>query len=257
VKIKKLRNFVINSIYRINDTLTRNLKCDKELESAVRTNGFFVVNDFIKPENCEMFKGLIEKNVHEEFCWRDEFDSDIRIFGIENIEDEFENLFGTNELRTIFKKYISAARKYETIMAAKMTFNEKNIGSGGGWHRDTVNRRQLKFILYLSDVDDKNGCFQYVKGSHLGRLKRLSAEILNDEEPLQRYSEEQVRKIARSLDLQICDLTGTKGCLIIADTSGLHRGKPMKRGVRYALTNYMSERPFGKSVADLIVRKEK
>ena len=42
-------------------------------------------------------------------------------------------------------------------MANKLIYKKGNLGSGGGWHRDTFFKKQLKFIIYLSDVGEKNG----------------------------------------------------------------------------------------------------
>ena len=38
-------------------------------------------------------------------------------------------------------------------MAAKIVFNDRNKGSGGGWHRDSINP-SVKAMLYLNDVDE-------------------------------------------------------------------------------------------------------
>jgi hypothetical protein len=226
-----------------------------ELEKELRLNGIFTINEFINHSKCDELINLIDKHSSEDYCWRDKYNSDVRIFGIENIENNFKNIFNKMNLYNIFKKYISINKIYESVMAAKMIFNEKNIGSGGGWHRDTSNRRQLKFILYLSDVSENNGCFQYIEKSHLLNSKFSSAKILKNNFISQRYSNNEANLISNKLKLNIKSVYGLKGTLIVADTSGLHRGKPMNSGIRYALTNYMSEAPFGASISDLIVQK--
>ena len=47
-----------------------------------------------------------------------------------------------------------------------MEFVENNVGSGGGWHRDNTILKYPKAMIYLSDVNDSNGCFEYIKGTH-------------------------------------------------------------------------------------------
>ena len=250
-----IKAIIINIIYKINDLKSRNLIFNNELEKELRLNGFCTINEFINHRKCDELISLIDKHASEDYCWRDKYNSDIRIFGIENIENDFKNIFKKMNLYNVFKKYISINKIYETVMAAKMTFNEKNIGSGGGWHRDTSNRRQLKFILYLSEVSEDNGCFQYIEKSHLLNSKFSSAKILKNNFISQRYSNNEANLISNKLKLKIKSITGSKGSFIVVDTSGLHRGKPMNSGVRYALTNYMSEAPFGTSITDLIVSK--
>ena len=46
-------------------------------------------------------------------------------------------------------------------MAAKINFKHGNLGSGGNWHRDSVNP-SLKSMVYLVDVDQKNGAFEII-----------------------------------------------------------------------------------------------
>jgi hypothetical protein len=249
-----LKVYFKSIFYKINDLLAFSIKFDSDLEKELRTNGYFVINDYLTSKECDEYIQKIDKHVEEDYCWRDKYDSDIRMFGIENIESEFNNIFNKKSIDSIYKKYISRNSLYQTKMAAKMIYSEKNIGSGGGWHRDTVNIRQLKFILYLSDVSDKNGCFQFISKSHSIKNKFETAKCLNSKNLLQRYSTSDVDFLIDKLKLEVKNLVGKKGTLIVVDTSGLHRGKPMSSGSRYAVTNYMSEKPFGKSIADLLIQ---
>lgn len=251
--LEVFKTLIKSIFYEINDFLTRSISFQSELEFKLRKNGFFTIDNFLSDEECASLIKIIDKNVNKDFCWRDKYDSDIRIFGIENIAPPFKKMFYKHDLYNIYKKYISRNTLYETKMAAKMTFSKKNLGSGGGWHRDTVNVRQMKFILYLSDVTEDNGCFQYIPGSHKNNNKFESAKILRSSIIPQRYSVEDVDLIVKKLNLKVNSITGKKGTLLVVDTSGLHRGKPMNSGIRYAVTNYMYDQPIGKSVSDLIV----
>ena len=53
-----------------------------------------------------------------------------------------------------------------------------------------------------------------------------------------RFNEEEVRKMEEYSNENIQTLTGKAGTLILVDTRGIHRGKPIEEGERYALTNY-------------------
>lgn len=250
--LKTWKFYVKELLFKWNDIRSLSLSHNTQLEEELRKNGYYIINNFMSVDECEYYKNLIDLNQDNSFVWRDQFDSDVRIFGIENIEPTFCNIFDRKQLVNIYKKYISKKSLYQTLMAARMRYSNQNIGSGGGWHRDTVNQRQLKFILYLSDVNGDNGCFQYVSQSHRLEMKLKAGAILHGDYLKQRYSSEEVNKIAERLGLSVVDFHGPKGTLIVVDTSGLHRGKPMKNGIRYAVTSYMSEVPFGPSVSNLI-----
>ncbi len=87
------------------------------------------------------------------------------------------------------------------------------------WHRDPEEEHVVKTFLYLADVDEDGGPFEYVKGSapgnrygdvfpFSGKVKNpsdddLFAEVPNDEHVL---------------------MTAPAGTMIFCDTSGFHRG---------------------------------
>ena len=56
------------------------------------------------------------------------------------------------------------------VMANKVIYKDYNLGSGQGWHKDNI-ARQLKFMIYLNDVDSENGPFQYLLKSQKIRKK--------------------------------------------------------------------------------------
>jgi ectoine hydroxylase-related dioxygenase (phytanoyl-CoA dioxygenase family) len=93
-------------------------------------------------------------------------------------------------------------------------------------------------MIYLNDVDNNNGPFQYLVGSH--RLKNIIK--LNYKYDI-KYSTKEfantlIDKIVASKDLEIKTCFCKKGDVIIFDGTGIHRGKPLKEGSRYAITNY-------------------
>ena len=253
MKLKILKFYLKELIFKMNDLMSSKIVFNRNLEKQLRRNGYFVIKDFINEEQCDNYRRLIDRHLDNTQAWRDEYGSDVRIFGIENLEDSFKEIFNRNHLGNIYKKYVSKNSLYQTLMAAKMSFSPYNLGSGGGWHRDTVNQRQLKFILYLSDVDHNNGGFQYVDQSHLINMKIRAGRVLGGAYLKQRYTTEDVSTVVDVLGLRVVDFKEPMGTLIVADTSGLHRGMPMENGIRYAVTSYMSEVPFGPSISDLIV----
>jgi Phytanoyl-CoA dioxygenase (PhyH) len=88
------------------------------------------------------------------------------------------------------------------------------------WHRDFNDRRLVKAFLYLVDVDEGNGPFQYVPGSapsgphgDAWPWRPLGENYPPEDELEQRIAAEGARAF-----------TGPKGTLLFCNTAGFHRG---------------------------------
>lgn len=121
------------------------------------------------------------------------------------------------------------------------------VGLGRGWHVDTWSHSLKAFVL-LSDVEEENGPFQHVSGSHrLGfsldslLYLRMSWPVLPPD-PLDQshlyLDEDQSRAIDGRKD--IVAGTGGAGTLYLSDTRAFHRAKPVLSGVRRVLWNYLA-----------------
>jgi Phytanoyl-CoA dioxygenase (PhyH) len=104
------------------------------------------------------------------------------------------------------------------------------------WHRDFTDRHLVKVFIYLSDVDDRNGPFQYVRESAAGRYSRLwpwrPLGLMYP--PVEQFA----RKVPASA---IATVTGRAGTVIFCDTSGFHRGGfATDRSRMVAVFNYAS-----------------
>lgn len=87
------------------------------------------------------------------------------------------------------------------------------------FHSDSQAARNIKFFLYLHDVDEDAGPFCYVEGSH----RRLPRAIRTTPFLTDRFVEDHYGADA------IVPLTARAGSLVVANTVGLHRaGKPHK-----------------------------
>ena len=87
------------------------------------------------------------------------------------------------------------------------------------WHRDFNDRHLLKAFLYLVDVDEDSGPFEYVPRSapgneldHFWPWRPLGENYPPDDEFAAKLAEKAV------------SFTGPKGTLIFCNTSGFHRG---------------------------------
>jgi phytanoyl-CoA dioxygenase PhyH len=87
------------------------------------------------------------------------------------------------------------------------------------WHRDPEEEHVVKVFLYLSDVTDEAGPFEYVKGSpsggrwgHLWPWGEAKAKPTDEEMAAAAPAEDRV------------SLTGPAATMIFCDTGGFHRG---------------------------------
>jgi hypothetical protein len=87
------------------------------------------------------------------------------------------------------------------------------------WHRDFNDRHLLKAFLYLVDVDEQTGPFEYVpRSAPGGELDKLWPW-----RPLgENYPPED--ELAQRIDGRAVTFTAPKGTLIFCNTSGFHRG---------------------------------
>ena len=88
------------------------------------------------------------------------------------------------------------------------------------WHRDFNDRKLVKVFLYLVDVDEETGPFQYAAGSAPGGRyadawpwRPLGENYPPEDELEQRIPADAVRTF-----------TGPKGTLLFCNTAGFHRG---------------------------------
>ena len=140
------------------------------------------------------------------------------------------------------------------LMANRVCFKKNNKGSGGGWHRDSLNRRQLKFMIYLNDVESNNGPFEYVLKTHTAMNKFATNHFLTKKT---RYTDSEMEDYKQKFPSKL--YTAKKGTCIIFDSSGLHRGTPLREtgGVRYAITKYMYDSKIPNHVEELILKNDK
>jgi len=94
------------------------------------------------------------------------------------------------------------------------------------FHCDKNAHRFLKFFFYLNDVDVDGGPFTYVEGSNKLKFEGWSDKYRwSHEEIVARYGEERIKY-----------LTGRVGDVVIANTTGFHRGAKPTRHERLMYT---------------------
>jgi hypothetical protein len=102
------------------------------------------------------------------------------------------------------------------------------------WHRDPEEDHVVKVFVYLSDVDEDSGPFEYVQGSPTGN--RYGAFRPWEGKGSGHPDDDEIKAATAPEDR--LTLTGRRGTIIFCDTSGFHRGgfARTKPRVMYAST---------------------
>ena len=227
-----------------------------DLEKTLKTlnsDGYAVLENYFDEDFCNRSILSIEKKI-------DSIDSnienslgaggDIRLFKFENISKE-ATLFSKNKLLLkIAEDYTKKKLSTHFVLAGKLEHsNDIKANSGGGWHRDS-DGIQFKAMVYLNDVNSKNGPFLFVTNSKTKDAKRERIRKFNSflfyvkrfikyqkiRDP--RYSDNSISNFFRKRKYQPIEIVASKGSVVLFDGSFIHRGKEIQSGLRYSLTNY-------------------
>jgi len=219
------------------------LKKYTENFNELKENVVTIINNYIYEIQTEEVRNIIDSalNNFKEFIRTTEYNKDSRIYGLEKISRITNDFLNDDCLINLIKKYENYNNIIEkTTLAAHIVYKIGALGSGGDWHRDRTfyKYRYTKAMIYLNDVNDNNGPFQYLIGSHkLKNIIKLNYKY-NIKYSTKEFTNDLIDKIVISKDSKIKTCTCKKGEVIIFDGTGIHRGKPLKEGHRYAVTNY-------------------
>jgi hypothetical protein len=100
------------------------------------------------------------------------------------------------------------------------------------FHRDFDDVAFAKLFIYLTDVGEKNGPHEFIRGSHDHSALR----------PIRRYTDEDVLE-AFGAD-KLVRFTGNAGTIFLENTTGFHRGLVVKGGRRLILQIVYSMLPM-------------
>lgn len=203
-----------------------------KISSYIYKDGFHVIENFLTKDQCKELIDEFNKNL----SFTKKYDNDKRIFGMHHISDISRKLIIDSPLvKSVCSVYLGKNFINQTLMFGNIKHSaDSNEGSGGGLHRDSF-ATQLKVLIYLTDVYDKNGPFQYLKKSNsvwylFKSILRFGKKTRFDSENLD------TNKIFEKNKLE--SFHGKAGTLLFVDTRGLHKGKRLYEGERYAATTY-------------------
>ena len=213
---------------------------EKNLLEKINKHGFVIIPDFFDANLCKSciddMNSMFEN--HPEFLQKNE---DLRIFGAEELSENIKKFSNQELLNNLANAYNGVPTVCGFTLAGKINDSSQEYGSGGPWHRDSY-FRQFKSMIYLNDVDEKNGPFQLITDSHIPKIKIVDKKKFKLDEMQSLFNQNIVDKILDDDPDRLKTITGKAGTLLLLDTSIIHRGMPVKSGTRYALTNYFFEK---------------
>ena len=214
---------------------------EKTILSEINQNGYVVINDFLNKEICDaciedmdwMFQNK------KEFVHSTDY-ADQRIFGAEDLSKNISKFANHSMLEKLANAYNATPTTNGFTLAGKIETTGHEYGSGGSWHRDSY-FRQFKSLLYLTDVNKENGPFEVILGSHDRKNISVDSKSADLASMQCTFNQKTVEKILNDDPERLKTLTAKAGTVVLVDTSTIHRGSPLKNGIRYALTNYYFE----------------
>ena len=141
------------------------------------------------------------------------------------------------KLIDIMENYIELPLLYHGYEFKREIANGKSVGARR-WHQDTEDYRMIKIIIYLNDVGEDNGPFEYIPkhiSKLLGKLLRYKSGFVKDKT---------MGKLLSPEYWQTC--MGKAGTVIITDVCNIfHRLRTPVKSDRLSLTySYTSFKPL-------------
>ena len=227
-----------------------------QILDALNNVGICVIEDYFSTEWCDtaisgINDSLITYGDKVQSEAKEGTSGDYRVFKMENKYNTASEFANDDFLLEVGSEYFGYPILSHFVLGGKVEHNpNQTTNSGGGWHRDN-RAKQIKTIVYLSDVDESNGPFSFLPQSN-----RYDLPTRDGEGKVTRYEDSVVDSFCNQNNLSPFKVTGKKGTLIFVYTSYIHRGLNIESGSRYTYTNYyfenhpqriqMSEEKWGK-----------
>ena len=197
--------------------------------------GYDILTNFIDPSELDIFSSVLDQ------C-NDERTNNGNFLKITNpylVCPEIIDLALSPNVSAVFLKYLGKNWAIGTCNLRRNypTSNEEKTVSL--FHRDDNSRNFLKMFFYLNDVNMDGGPFTYVETSHIIRKEKGWTDG-------SRWSDEQIEHLYGKEKIKY--LTANKGDVILANTTGFHKGLKCRTNIRSMLTiNFTTEQEkFGR-----------
>jgi hypothetical protein len=228
--------FILFSIFRYNK---KNLLLDKSKIFELSENGYIVIENFLELRDFTELKNKIKLYQNSNnpktsndisYIIRTPKKNNLNLKLLENYFGKDSKLHNTIEYLTKIKSNYNAPIEYRAII----NDNEQELNKYEDYqefiHKD-VFYDSFKAILYMEDTNQKNGAFQYMKGSNKFSVKSCLLNFLGGLFGIKAFSWIKLKN-----DEEIKSVNGQANSLIIMNAKGLHRRGIFKvKGARKTL----------------------
>ncbi|MGD1871861.1 MAG: 2OG-Fe(II) oxygenase [Mastigocoleus sp.] len=258
ITLKQIRNQILKNIYDVGfvrnpaeEIYQANLRqhfpylpklsvADKEIIEDIQQEGVAIrsLTDLLIPNTKKLFKSALE--IIPDIP--DNLKKEGREYVVHATSEQIMShpeifLWGLEErLLNIVENYLGLPVAYHGAYFRRDIANQVEHKSRL-WHIDVEDRKILKIIIYLHEINQDNGPFEYLS-------KDATAEAIKSLKYKHGYiQDETMQKIISSNNYQSC--LGAQGTVIFAATSKIfHRGKLPKSNDRFAIFyDYTSRSP--------------
>jgi len=205
----------------------------------LKRDGYSVLPGYYSRELCAKIRSQIDAAIvgQPENVQADPKGADHRLYGAENLSPEIRAFHDDPFIRSVGEAYGGWRLTNLSTLGARLEAKADNLGSGQGWHRDSFHF-QYKGMVYLDDVGPDSGPFQLMRDSHKPLQVLLDTFRANlPTAPRSRLTDAEVAQLDPD-GRRTKTFTAEAGTLVLFDSTTIHRGMPIRSGLRYALTNY-------------------
>lgn len=219
--VGRLFNMSIGDFYFAATNISRVMRAKRILP-----DGYCIWRDTLSEADLEAFDNefpvSLEREVPGEACERR------YVFPV---SDRIRSLILSNEeIKKILEKFPGPSVP-NSVMRNKIISTSPEMGSGGGWHRDSY-RPQIKLFIPLSDITYGDGETQLIRSS--GRFRKRLSDSLRGKRLDKYYN-------ALIDPHDIIHFIARRGDIFLLETSMVHRGSPPARAGRDLITVYFND----------------
>jgi hypothetical protein len=160
-------------------------------------------------------------------------------------------LYKLSQLSQIKEYFENAERKKNCKIFMRLerveTIDREKNDVNSYWHVDTFHNTHKAWI-YISDIEDKNGPFNYIEGSNRLSISRLIWEYYNSVIGIFKKNYKPFfldKNLSLIKEQKLVVMTCPKNSFMIANTHGYHRRSYGEPGcLRDGITFYTRENPY-------------